>query len=191
MKLIKKINYLLFIIASCVSLYLGFVYIKNDNLIKLLITMSIIPSMLIPYFLNKLLTYKITDGIIMLYTIFIIAAIILGSLYNFYYLIPLFDKIAHFTTGFLFSMFAVIILKNFNKYDHHNIKFNLIFMASITCMSAVLWEIFEYISDYIFDGNAQRVLETGINDTMQDMIAALLGFIIFAIVYIGKKKSNR
>lgn len=50
MKLIKKINYLLFIIASCVSLYLGFVYIKNDNLIKLLITMSIIPSMLIPYF---------------------------------------------------------------------------------------------------------------------------------------------
>lgn len=64
-------------------------------------------------------------------------------------------------------------------------------MASITCMSAVLWEIFEYISDYIFDGNAQRVLETGINDTMQDMIATLLGFIIFAIVYIGKKKSNR
>lgn len=64
-------------------------------------------------------------------------------------------------------------------------------MASITCMSAVLWEIFEYISDYIFDGNAQRVLETGINDIMQDMIATLLGFIIFAIVYIGKKKSNR
>ena len=103
MKLIKKINYLLFIIASCVSLYLGFVYIKNDNLIKLLITMSIIPSMLIPYFLNKLLTYKITDGIIMLYTIFIIAAIILGSLYNLYYLIPLFDKIVHFTTDFYFQ----------------------------------------------------------------------------------------
>ena len=61
-------------------------------------------------------------------------------------------------------------------------------MASITCMSAVLWEIFEYISDYIFDGNAQRVLETGINDTMQDMIAALLGLLFCNSIY-GKKKA--
>ena len=190
MKVTNKFNKLLLIVVSCISIYLNIIYIKNNNLTRLLISLSIIPLMILPYLLNKFLKYKLTDSTITIYLLFIFASILLGSLFNFYDKIPIYDKIMHFTTGFLSSMLALIILINFNKYDDNNIRFNLIFMGAITCTTALLWEIFEYVSDFIFSGNAQRVLETGIHDTMQDMIAALLAFVIFGLLYWIEKRMN-
>ncbi|MDD4282305.1 MAG: hypothetical protein PHX03_00800 [Bacilli bacterium] len=190
MKLTKKINYILFIAVSCLVFYLGLSYIENKEVMKLLITITIIPSMLIPYLLNRVLIYKMTEGTITLYFLFLIASTILGSLFNFYETVPMFDKILHFVTGILLSMLGIIILINFNKYDKTNIKFNIIFLAAITSTVALFWEIFEYISDFIFSRNTQRVLETGINDTMLDMISSLFGFTLVAIIYIMEKKTK-
>ena len=190
MKLTKKINYILLIVVSCIVFYLGLNYIENKEVMKLLITITIIPAMLIPYFLNRVLTYKITNGTITLYFLFIIASTIFGSLFNFYQIVSSFDKTLHFVTGILSSMLGIIILINFKKYDNKNIKFNIIFLAAITSMVALLWEVFEYISDIVFSGNAQRVLETGVNDTMLDMISSLLGFLIFILIYIIENKTK-
>ncbi len=187
MKFIKKINYLLFIITSCISIYFGIKYVIDTNLTKFLMSASIIPIMLLPYFLNKKLTHKLNDDLILVYFLFVISSIVLGSICDFYKMIPYFDKVLHFTTGVLSSLVALNILKNFNVKDKYGISFNLIFMASITCMLSIFWEIFEYISDFIFSGNAQRVLETGINDTMLDMIIAIIGFIVFSTIYVIRK----
>lgn len=187
MRIKNNFNKLLIIIASCVSIYLCIVHIQNYNLVKLLMSITIIPLMILPYFLNSILKYRLIDGIILVYQIFVTFSLILGSLFNFYDIIPLYDKNLHFITGILTSILAIIVLINFDKYHENNTGFNFIFMVAITALVALLWEVFEYIFDYIFSGNAQR-LETGVNDTMQDMIASLLGFIVFAILYLINKR---
>ena len=53
-------------------------------------------------------------------------------------------------------------------------------------MVAAGWEIFEFTADNLFGGNAQRALETGVRDTMKDIICALLGSILVVIPYIYK-----
>ena len=62
------------------------------------------------------------------------------------------------------------------------------FVITFTLSVACLWECFEYVSDLILKGDAQHVLDTGINDTMQDMICALLACIIYNVIYFIKYK---
>ena len=50
-------------------------------------------------------------------------------------------------------------------------------------LGAGLWETFEFTCDKIFDKDAQRVLLTGVNDTMKDMIVAYIGSLVFILFY--------
>ena len=46
-----------------------------------------------------------------------------------------------------------------------------------------VWEIFEFTNDAIFQADAQHVMTTGVDDTMLDMIVALLGSVIVVVIY--------
>ena len=64
-------------------------------------------------------------------------------------------------------------------------------MISITLSVAALWEMFEFTNDSVFGYNAQRVIETGVTDTMKDIICALLGCILVVISYIYEEKNSK
>lgn len=180
--MIKKINLIIIMIVIVIGLRVGYISLLNNDFIKLLISLSIIPIMLIPYLLSKKL--NITNNVIFIYLIFIILSQLLGSILNFYQTIPYYDKLIHMLSGILSSYLAIILLKRFNKYDNHYLVFNIIFVFAITFMIAGLWEIFEFVSDTLFNGDAQRVISTGVVDTMQDIISAFTGSIIFVILYL-------
>ncbi|MDD2519105.1 MAG: hypothetical protein PHG18_04390, partial [Bacilli bacterium] len=110
-----------------------------------------------------------------------------GSMLNAYDTIPMFDKIMHLSSGVVSSVLGIILLVSFKKYDDESLAFNILFIIATTFMVAGLWEIFEYSADKVFSGDAQRVIETGINDTMQDIIAAFFGSISFCILYAYEK----
>ena len=73
-----------------------------------------------------------------------------------------------------------------------NNKLNkFIYLIGFVSMIALSWEIVEYIGDLLFDMNSQHNLETGVHDTMQDIIAAMIGGLITHIlVYFHSKKIN-
>ena len=98
----------------------------------------------------------------------------------------------HYISGILTSFLAILLLVLFNKYDEKDKTFNIIFIISITLMVAGLWEIFEFAADNLLGGDAQRVLATGVTDTMKDIICALLGSILFSLSYLYEciKKKN-
>ncbi len=186
--MMKNVNNLIIIIISIISVKIGIIKIVDNNIIRSLISFSVIPVMLLPYTLRKRL--KLNDIIIFIYLIFIFFSHFLGSILSFYELFSYYDKIMHFMSGILTSVLAIFLLISFKNYNKNNLLFNIIFIISITLAIASLWEFFEYISDSIFNGNAQRVLSTGVSDTMQDMIAAFLGSIFFIIFYILKRGAN-
>ena len=57
-------------------------------------------------------------------------------------------------------------------------------------MVASLWEVFEYLSSYYFGVDPQKVVMTGVSDTMGDIIVAFLGSILVSISYYFEIKHN-
>lgn len=133
-----------------------------------------LPLTLLPYFLG--LKYKRFEKYMSIYIIFIFISHFLGSIMELYLTIPYYDKFTHFISGILISFIVVGLTKL-------KMPLMILFIISITLSSAVIWEFFEFFSDIIFNGNAQRADTTGVDDTMLDMFMAFSASILFCMGY--------
>jgi len=118
------------------------------------------------------------------YLIFIIIVYVLGYVFDFYYEFYFFDAIAHSLFGIIASIFSLPILKKFKIYNCSNISFNILFIIIFTLSMAAIWEIVEFSIDKIFLSNMQRSL----NNTMKDIISALLFSFLYCLFYLDNKK---
>ena len=191
MKKIKIINWLIIISISIFSIIYLFFGNHEQGLYKNLIIISIIPVLLIPFIFNKLFKTNINPEIELVYLIFIFFAHFLGTILNFYYKIGIYDKAMHGLSGVMTSILAVIILVKSKCYDKNPVWVNVLFIISVTLSVAAFWEFFEFTNDNIFNKDAQKVLTTGVDDTMLDMISAFVGSIIFSILYIIESKLHK
>jgi hypothetical protein len=69
-----------------------------------------------------------------------------------------------------------------------NIFFDILFIISFALAIASLWEIFEYLDSFYFKADPQKVVMTGISDTMGDIIVAFLGSILVSICFYFENK---
>ncbi len=152
---------------------------------RILVTLSVYLIIWIP----KIIRHKVIfpDYMELVYIIFVFFAQFLGSVVGLYSTIYWFDSFVHFCSGILTGVLAITILFWFKKYDDKSILFNIFFMIAFSLMVASLWEFYEFTSDKILNGDTQKVLETGVGDTMKDMIVAFLGSILTAIYYAYEK----
>lgn len=156
------------------------------NFSKLLTVLSIIPILLVPFLVNKIIKYNMSEILKLIYYLFVIVALVLGSILGWYYQISWLDLLAHFLSGILASLCALIILKQKKLLKIDNISFIILYIVGFTLMTAVGWEFFEFFSDKILNGDSQWVLKTGVDDTMTDMLVALFGSIGFSIYFLFK-----
>lgn len=183
----KKINTFLITIVSCFSLIYLLININTLTLSRVLILLSLIPVLFAIRILRKVLKLQINDSTEFIYIIFVIGAQLIGSIFGAYDSLKYYDKVVHFLSGILTSVIGLVILNN-TKLNNRTVVTDILFVIMFTLSVACLWECFEYISDLILKGDAQHVLTTGINDTMQDMICAFIASIIFSIIYYIKYK---
>ena len=114
---------------------------------------------------------------------FVLAAVSFASLFGGYELIPYWDKILHFLSGFLFAVLGTAVY--FSQKPGHALDPADAFNASLytwmfAMMSAVLWEIWEYLVSFS-GADPQQVALTGVGDTMGDIIVCTVGGLITAI----------
>lgn len=190
----KKINNLIIILSLVIELIYFIInpIITVDNILLLL---SYIPVIFIPRIFNyifKKSKIKITDDIEFAYLIFLILAFLFGSIMGGYSKIYWYDSFTHLLSGVFTAFMAPIVLKWLNRYDKKDIIFNVIYIILVTLSVAVLWECTEFTIDKTLGTDTQKVLTTGVNDTMKDMICALAGSILYSIYYLYNlnKKSN-
>lgn len=186
----KRINWALIIIASIGGIYYSINSIVSGGIYKTLICLSIIPVMLVPTIIKKIFKIKLTATTEFVYLIFVFVAHFLGSIVNLYHTVNNYDKLMHLVSGIVSAFFAIVSLVYMKKYDHKNTFFNVLFIIAFVLMIASIWEFFEYFSDKIFSKDAQNVFTTGVNDTMDDMVAAFIGAILFSIIYIYEQKTK-
>ena len=161
---------------------------RDKELGLILKDLSIIVTITIPYILEKIFKIKIDNKLKFLYITFIFLAHFIGVILEVYNKIYCFDKIVHCISGVLTSYLSLVILNVLKKDDSK--VFSVIFIITFTLAVAAFWEIFEFTANIIFGGDAQRVVLTGVNDTMLDIIVAFLGSILVSIIYMFYSKSS-
>lgn len=183
---ISKFNKVFLLFVIIIALIHVINPIKEMDIYNTLIVISIIPVSLFPFFLEKYGNIKIPNFLITLYMIFILFAYFFGSIVGLYNKISWYDTVAHFSSGILISFVAYYIYKICSK--NKNKAILILFIVGVTSLIAISWEIFEFVSDIIFKKDAQHVIDTGVDDTMIDMIVALLGSILFSFIYFLENK---
>lgn len=178
----KKINIALLI----VTLVCAFITILGEldrGIVIILKDSSIVLTASLPYIFNKIFNRKLSDGFIFMWLVFIFLAHYLGVTAEFYNKWEGFDKVTHTMSGVLTAYIALLFIPKRNT-----VWFNILFMISFSVLCAFLWETFEFVCNLLFGGDAQRVVATGVTDTMLDMIVAFIGASLFSIGYYIKNK---
>lgn len=161
---------------------MGSIVVLFTNELKVVNTLKILSIFLSINVINMInIKYKINDKVNFVYILFIILAHFLGVILRFYDKILYYDKVIHFLFGFVASYILIFFVKN------NSIFKTIISIIILTIFLATMWEIYEYICSLIFNVDPQNNLTTGVNDTMQDIIVAFLGSILFSIIYYFKK----
>ena len=162
--------------------------ILSEQNSRILVTLSLYLTVWIPRVIQHIFKIKISDHFEFIYLVFLFFAQFLGSIVGVYSYIYWYDSFMHFISGILTAVFAIAVLYWFQKYNHKSIVFNIFFMIAFSLMVASIWEFFEFSSDKLLGGDTQKVLTTGVTDTMKDMLVAFLGAIL-TTVYYGYEKS--
>lgn len=186
MRKINKILKKLIILLNIIGLIL-IINNKVDCTVLKWFLLSI--AVIIPDVLNKL-KISIKSNIELLYLILIFLSFTLGRIYNLYETINWYDTLVHFISGILTILFGLIILKQLKEYDT-KITFNILFSIMMTISFSTLWELTEFGIDKLLNIDMQDVVKTGVDDTMKDIIVAILSALLVVITYIYETKKNK
>ena len=177
----------------------SFVRLKSDYALMLSQCILGIVAMLLPGMLENKFKIAIPSYMLILYTIFLYAAIYLGEVRSFYYNVPNWDNILHTFSGAMIGALGFSIVTLLNKTEKVPMELSPLFVALFSFCFAVtlgvIWEFYEFTFDGILGLNMQKfALENGtkligraaLTDTMVDLFVDAVGaFIMSVIGYIS------
>jgi len=176
----KSIYYSLITIMVLLDIVYIINSIQNVTYVRMATYLVLIPILLFPFILEKILKKKLTEELKLIYYIFIFLAQFLGSVVNLYKTVSWFDTFTHYTSGIISSLLAIMIYSQYNKSNKNKI-FRISYIIGFTFLIAGLWEMFEFGMDTFVGTNLQHNLETGVKDTMIDIVSAFLGTITYLV----------
>lgn len=166
----------------------GLVIFRYDSS-RILTYLAVIPVLLAPWLLRGT-KYQLGDKELCCYYIFIFLADFLGCVVNLYNMIGWYDLFVHFLSGiFTFGVGLFVLRRIF--VGECSVLFEVIFSICLVMMIASLWEFFEFGADWLLGMDLQHTIDTGVWDTMEDMIVAFLGGILSGIGYYLMNRCKR
>lgn len=194
----KKIKYLpqiLTIFAGIISLILYNLKTDSFDIIPYVqVIASSLVTIILPFISFFKKTYK-TWLLNLVYSIFIICAVDLGSVMGFYDTFLWWDTLMHAIFGFIASLSIYILILDENFKIHNFYMYLTIFLSTLGC--GTVWEIFEFTIDRFLDNDTQRVVEsialghTPVYDTMIDLIISIVGIFVFYLCLWIYNKQNK
>ena len=128
----------------------------------------------------RLTGLKLVHQIDFLILAFTLIAYPLGSCLDFYARFPGYDKLMHMLSGAFVSVLCILLycaLKPGHRIGRGDFALALLFTFFGSMAVAGLWELAEYAINLVTGRDVQHVLDTGVGDTMQDMLVCMIGTI--------------
>lgn len=180
----KLLNKILLIIMNIGTIIVAVIEFSNNNYSRVMTFVAIYPLLLLPFIINKT-KFKLSEQEVFLYYLFILLADFIGCVCNLYNTVSWYDIFVHFLSGIFTFVLATIIFRLISKDNNKLLK--ILFSLGMVALIAIMWEVFEFSVDSLIHTNLQHNQDTGVIDTMQDMIVAMLGGLISSI-YMWIKK---
>ena len=111
----------------------------------------------------------------------------LGGAAQFYTYVPYYDKVLHLLSGVFISTLALAIfrlLERNHSREGENKATGCLFVFFASLAVAALFELCEFALSPIMHRDMQHVLDTGVTDTMLDIISCLIGTLFFMFLMI-------
>lgn len=155
---------------------------------------SYVATMILPFVVDimKLFKLKFSARLELAYLLFLIPAMVLGIDFRVYEIVYPFDKIVHTLSGVLaaFTAREIIDQTSFASVKERWVK--VMFVFCFVAMTAVIWECFEFLMDQVMGLHMQQLIVSGVEDTMYDMIVAMIGGVVgIVMLYAGEKGKKR
>jgi hypothetical protein len=146
-------------------------------------TLVIIFITFLPMLLGRRFQVKIPHEFESLAILLIYMSLFLGEVHGYYARFWWWDLVLHTGSAFLLGILGFLLVYVLNEKEEVKLDLNPNFIALFAFLFAmgmgVLWEIFEFTMDNIFDLNMQK---TGLVDTMWDLIVDAIGALIIAML---------
>lgn len=135
----------------------------------------------LPVIIEKVYKSHISFRIQLVFYVFLFVSLTLGICLDWYKTAPYFDKLIHFGSGVLSALVGYYGLKYFKVLKTPR-GFKVLFIIAVCALIAVGWECFEFACDKFLGQSMQQLVSVGVDDTMFDLLAALGGSIIGALL---------
>jgi hypothetical protein len=150
------------------------------------LTAIVIGLTLLPIFLSRHFQIYVPPEFQLVCAGFVFLSLFLGSGRDYYYRFWWWDIVLHTGSGFLLGIVGLIAMFLLNQTDHlpRGIRpvFLCFFAVTFAVTLGVIWEIFEFVVDRIWPEVNMQSNETGVADTMHDLIVDTGGAVIVALM---------
>ena len=139
---------------------------------------------LLPVILQLVFKVKFPLALLIIYLAFITIGAFCGSCLNLTKTIHGFDKVQHFTWGYISCFIGVFYLCKTKEINVVKIATVVVIFLSVSLATAGLWEVMEFLGDKLFGQTAQGQPINGIvsvNDAMFDIICHSFGSVLFTV----------
>lgn len=177
-----------------VAAYITVKYLLEQKWIMAALGSVSLLFLLIPKLAEKLFRFKLGRPVKCMVIFFGIIAFQLGVLLRYYESIEIYDVVMHLLSGVVFTLVGFMLYSSFNKHPHkrsENCLLQAVFALSFSMLIAVLWEVAEFVVFLLIGHDAQHHLDTGVFDTMEDLISCLFGSVIIAADYLLSVKLRK
>jgi hypothetical protein len=182
------------LIQAIVSIGLVLFILRRDWE-NVFLTALVIGLTLIPAFLFRRYRVYTPPEFQLIAAGFIFLSLYLGSARDFYYHFWWWDIVLHTGSGFLLGIIGFLTLFLLNQTDRlpAGIRpaFLCFFGVTFAVFLGVLWEITEFAIDLVVPWTNMQSRETGVRDTMLDLIVDTLGAVVVAMMGWAYLKSGR
>lgn len=191
-----KNAYVKLTLAIQILLVMGLVlFVLRRDWENVFLTTIVILLTLVPAFLSRTYRIVIPPEFQLISAGFVFLSLFLGSAADFYYRYWWWDIVLHTSSGFLLGIIGFVALFLLNNTDRlpkgMKPSFLCVFGVMFAVTLGVAWEIFEFAVDSIAPAINMQSRETGVADTMHDLIvdtigAVIVGFMGYAYLKTGK-----
>lgn len=162
---------------------------------NIFLTALVIALTLLPALLKKRHRIVIPPDFQLVSALFVFLTLFLGSATDLYYTYWWWDMVLHAGSGFLFGVVGFLTIFLLNQTDRipRGIRpaFVCLFAFTFSVTAGVVWEIFEYVMDLIVPWLNMQTGESGVHDTMHDLIVDALGALVVSSMGWAYMKSGR
>jgi len=159
------------------------------------LTLAVIGLIVVPTFVLRKYRVYIPPEFQLIAAAFIFLSFFLGSARDYYYKFWWWDMVLHTSSGVLLGIIGWIVLFLLNQTDHipRGMKpgFVCFFAVTFAALLGELWEVFEFAVDWMWPEVNMMSHETGVTDTMQDLMVDLGGAVLVALMGYAYYRSGR